>query len=335
MYKHVLAEVRRRLPETVAFNFYSDRQAPWLLAHLMQEDAAPVRQLRAGPAAKLLDRPSLRPLLARCGGVLRRADVMALAYAEHFEAFDTGPAGAAALEAAWALPWHDFELSFTDWGVGPDWRYAQVSRAGGSLVVQLGFPSDHAALMGRYLPEDARAKFEESFHPVRTAGRPTLAWARLDVDLDRGEALIEEVQCDWLRMVEDEVAWLASSEAKSRDLRVHQAYKSALFAAYAKLWPQAMLLAALMVAVEHLGLRRVWMHQPEAGAILKGIQGITPPVSLYTKLPKSFCFAPVREVPALLQPGPWTKRPRFARDRMKAVQRIADAGRPTFWRLDL
>ncbi|MBT2971011.1 MAG: hypothetical protein B6D72_16935 [gamma proteobacterium symbiont of Ctena orbiculata] len=34
--------------------------------------------------------------------------------------------------------------------------------------------------------------------------RETLAWARLDVDLERNEVLIEEVQSDWVR----DMAWL-------------------------------------------------------------------------------------------------------------------------------
>ncbi|MEX0286617.1 MAG: hypothetical protein AB3N23_18570 [Paracoccaceae bacterium] len=58
-------------------------------------------------------------------------------------------------------------------------------------------------------------------------------------------------------------------------------------------------------------------------------------MSLYPKLPKSFCFEAVRDIPALLQPGPWTRRPRFARERMKEVEQMADAGQPVFWRLDV
>lgn len=336
MYRDTYTAIRQQLPDDIAFNYYPDRQSPWLLAHLWDQDRARVPALRQSPMAKLLDRPALKPLIARCGGDLRRMDVLALAHADRFDAFDQiTPAGEAALEACWADPWLDFHLTFEAWGMRGNWEWAQVSREGGSLVIQLGFPGDHAQLMGRYLPPDVRGKFQEEYHPVRTEGRPTLAWARVDLDLMRGEALIEEIQCDWLRLVQDEVEWLAEKDPQSRDTRAHQAYQRALFARYARLWPQAMMLAALVVLVEHLGIRRVWMHQPAAGAVLKGIDGCCPPVSLYTKLPRSFCFAPTTDWPALLAPGPWARRDRTRKQRAKQVQRMADAGRPIFWRLDV
>ena len=336
MYRNTLEAVRHRLPDEIPLHYYPDRESAWLMANLWHEDHARIPELRKTRLARLLDRKALRPLVARCGGTLHRHDVIALAHADHFGVFHgLTPAGEAALDACWADPWQDFGLNFTTWGEGRHWEYAQISREGGSLVIQLGFPSDHAQLMGRYLPDDARTKFEESYHPVRLDGRPTLAWARVDMDLDRGEALIEEVQCDWLRLVADEVEWLNDADPQSRDARAHQAYQRELFARYARIWPNVMLLATLTVLVESLGMRRIWMHRPETGAILKGISGMYPPVSLYTKLPRSFCFEPVADLPRLLEPGPWTRRPRFARNRLKAVERVANTGKPVFWRLDI
>ena len=328
----VLTSLRQRLPREMQFNYYADRQSPWLLTHSMP-DQAKIAQLRALPVGKLLSRPAMAVLIARSGGLLRRSDLAAIAYADRFDLHDqAGPTGRAALDAVWALTWQDFLLSFAEWGKGGNWANLQLSREGGNLVIQLGFPSDHAELLGRYLDKDVRQKFEEQLHPVRRDGRPTLAWARVDVDFDTGEALIEEVQSDWLRNVADEVDWLASSEPRSRDLRAHQAYKQALFARYAKVWPQAMLLATLVILRDLLGLRRIWMHQPEPGAILKGIRYSLPPRSLYTALPKAFCFAPVREIPALLDQR---RMPRLQRQRVKAVKAMARIGRAVFWRLDL
>ena len=336
MYLAALEQVRDHLPGDLPFHYYPDRQSPWLLAHLWHDDVATVRALRGSRMGKLIDRPALRPLVARSGGRIVRRDVLALAHADRISAFgDVGPAAQHALEACWAETWHDFALSFATWGTERNWHWAQISREGGSLVIQLGFPTDHAVLMGRYLPEDVRAKFEESYHPIRTSGRPTLAWSRVDMDLATGEALIEEVQSDWLRLVAEEVEWLAQADPQSRDTRAHQNYQRALFARYAKIWPQAMMLATLVVLVEHLGIRRIWMHQPQAGAILKGIEGCYPPVSLYTRLPKAFCFEPVTDMPRLVQPGPWARRDRVARARLKAVRKIADRGTPVFWRLDI
>ncbi len=330
-----IAEVRCRLPDRLKFNYFADRQSPWLLARLMPDEAR-VAELRRAGHGKLMDRAALKPLVARSGGLLRRRDVSALAHADRFEGLDeAGRAALAALEAVWAMDWSEFLVTFTDWGTDGDWRHAQITREGGSLVVQLGFPSDHAQLMGRYLGNDARAKFEESFHPVRLSGRPTLAWSRVDVDLTTGEALIEEVQSDWLRLVAAEVEWLAEADARSRDSRAHQAYQRALFARYARIWPQATLLATLVVLRDHLGLRRVWMHRPETGAVLKGIEDVLPPRSLYTALPRSFCFAAVPELPEFLRPRLWRRFPRAARTRLRPVISAARTGRPVFWRLDL
>lgn len=333
MYVQDLEGVLRTLPEAMTFNYYDDRHSPWLLARLMPEQAR-VAQLRAGLAGKLLDRPALRTLVAGCGGILRRSDVIALAHADRTDC-DAAGACALALQEIWSEPWQDYHVTFTEWGRGMDWRFSQVSREGGSLVIQLGFPSDHAQLMGRYLPADARAKFEESYHPVRTDGRPTLAWARVDVDVRRSEALIEEVQCDWLRFVADEIEWLADADPRSRRLRAHQAYQKALFDRYAKVWPQAMLLATLSVLHEKMGINRIWMHTAEAGAALKGLGHDGPPRSLYSRLPKRFCFAPVSDMPAMLVPGPWTKVPRAAKDRLARLPAIKAQGKPLFWRLDL
>lgn len=324
------------LPETVDLNHYPDRQSAWLLAHQMPETAR-VAELRAGPLAKLLDRPAVKPLVARSGGVLRRVDAQALAYADAFDRFDgVGPAGEAALEAAWSAHWMDFQLSFASWGTHRHlWQHHQVSRPGGNLVIQMAFPSDHQRLMGQYLPDGAREKFEEAQHPTRKDGRPTLAWSRVDIDWDRGEALIEEVQGDWLRFVDDEVRWMAESNPRLRELRAHQAYQRALVAQYAKVWPEAMLLATLVVIRDVLGLRRVWMHQPESGAVFKGIRRALPPRSLYTRLPKRFCFAPSQDVPDMLGAKRGCRRLRPQNQRLKTVRGLARAGRPVMWRLDL
>jgi len=328
-------DLRRAMPEAVTFNYYDDCQSPWLLSRLMPERAA-VADLRRTPYGKLLDRPGLRGLVACCGGMLDRRDVAALAHADRVDVFDHMPrASNRALEAIWSTPWQDYHVTFADWGRGMFWGSAQVSREGGSLVIQLGFPSDHAQIMGQYLPTEARAKFEESYHPVRRDGRPTLAWARVDIDTRRSEALIEEVQCDWLRLVADEIAWLAEAGARERELRAHQAYERALYARYARVWPRAMLLATLAMLHEQLGINRIWMHMPEPGAVLKGIRGTLPPRSLYTRLPQHFCFTPTAEIPPMLRPAPGQRPRRLAKARLARIARMQASGQPVFWRLDL
>jgi len=189
-------------------------------------------------------------------------------------------------------------------------------------VLQLSFPSDHADLMGRYLPQKARKDYEFSYHPIRTRGRPTLAWARLDIDLSLGEALIEEVQSDWLRDARVNVARLRDLKPRSRALAALERYEAGLVGRYGRIWPRALMLAALVLIRDEFACRTVWMHQPGAGELFKGMEGAKPPRSLYTALPKSFCFAPVRSWPGFLKRLP-----------NRRINRLPDS-EPLFWRLE-
>ncbi|WP_415401445.1 hypothetical protein [Tateyamaria sp. SN3-11] len=328
MHLDAVGTIRHSLPEVLPFDYYTDREAAWLLAQHMGDDAS-VRALKAGRLARHLDRTLLRPLVARSGGVVRRADVLALAYADRaLRLPDVGAAASAALATICESDWHDFELTFDLW------EDYQITRPGANLVVQMGFPSDHAALMGRYFRDDVRHKFEESFHPVRKDGRPTLAWARLDIDIATGEALIEEVQSDWLRFVTWEREDLEHNAPRSRDLIATRAYEQAVLARYAKLWPRALMLAVLMLLRDRLALRSVWMHTPALGMVLKGIWGSGPPRSLYTSLPKSFGFEATREVPAFLTVTDRRRGvPRISRATARRLRQMRGHEGPLFWRM--
>lgn len=62
-----------------------------------------------------------------------------------------------------------------------------------------------------------------------------------------------------------------------------------------------MLAAAIKVLREDLNIKRIFYHSFESGNILKGFEGDwLPPRSLYTQLPKRFCFQPTNEAPAML-----------------------------------
>lgn len=316
--------IRQVLPETMLFHHYPDRQSPWVLAQAMPGDV-PVRKLRQGPFARFLDRPLVRPVVAGSGGMVRQRDMIALAHAGRAMRMEGLSAGAvAALETAYAGTWRDYELSFTSWGTGADWSWGQVSRKGGNLVLQLGFPSEHAAILGRHFRAPVRKEFEYPDHPIREVGRPTLAWVRLDVDLDAGAALIEEVQSDWLRNVSWRAARIRRHDPQSRQLKTLESYEAKLRAAYAKGWAGAALLSALMLLVDEFAVHNIWMHQPGPGAVLKDIPGRQPPRSLYTDLPKSFGFRPTRDAPAFLE-----------RPRRKVLKQLRAKGGPLFWRLNL
>ncbi len=305
----------------MTYPYYSGREDAWLLAHLTPGDAR-VADLRKAGLGKLLDRPLIRPVIAGCGGTLRLQDVLALAYAPH--ALDWRGLSAAAqaqLNAVYADPWLDFELSFAEWGTRAGYSWQQTSRPGCNLVVQLGFPSEHATLMGRYMARGGRKAFEEELHPVRLSGRPTLAWARIDYDPSSGIALIEEVQSDWLRFVREEVAALAEQMPRARATRSAVAYEAEIRRRYDKLWPRVMLLAAIELLRDQMGCAEIYMHRPGTGAVLKHIHGRQPPQSLYSALPKSFGFAQTRHIPA------------FLGKRHRELRRALPRNAPAFWHL--
>ncbi len=312
--------IRRILPLEMQFPYYPDRESAWLLAQHLSEDT-PVASLRTQPVGKLLDRPLLKPLVAACGGRLRPRDVLPLAHADRAIRWpDMAPAAQRALDPVFAHAWLDFTLSFDTWGTGRHWQDAQISRKGGNLVIQLGFPSEHARVFGAQFDRGKRRKLEYSGHPVRLDGTPTLAWARVDLDLDTGTALIEEVQTDWLRAVSWEKIRMAREGAQDRDLKVMIAYEQALIGRYARIWPKVMLLATLYLLREEFAVRQVWMHQPEAGRVLKSISGRAPPRSLCSSLPRAFCMTATHDAPPFLRPK-----------RRRVLSKLAAKGQPLFW----
>ncbi len=319
-----IALIRRCLPERMAFPYYPDRESAWTLAQALPGDMK-VAAVKQTPAAKLLTRPLIKPLVAGGGGLLRQRDVLALAHADRAMNWSgLSPVASAGLETIYAERWLDFELTLTRWGTKDDRTASQISRPGGNLVLQLGFPSEHAQLMGRYLARDARKDYEFGGHPIRTDGRPTLAWARLDIEMATGTALIEEVQTDWLRFVREDVEHMQSRTPRSRALARTEAYDARLRARYDKTWSRVLMLAALMLLREELGCREVFMHTSETGAVLKNIRGRLPPQSLYTSLPKWFGFTQGEDAPAFLH-----------RPCRRALARLAHKGKLGFWHLAL
>lgn len=149
-------------------------------------------------------------------------------------------------------------------------------------------------------------------HPV-SRSRNTLAWARIDLDWASDCALIEEIQSDWIRSV----AWLAGRVERKLlagrpateliryrcwdfPLAVAQAYCAYVQERYASIWAEAMLWASIQFIREELGVSQVFYHSEQGGRLLKGIRWSAPPRSLYTDLPRRFCFAPTCEVPPFL-----------------------------------
>jgi hypothetical protein len=87
-----------------------------------------------------------------------------------------------------------------------------TSRRGFNLVLQLNFSSRHDEPYRKLVDPDDYRPFELGGHPVAKGALHTLAWSRLDIDLNTGEALIEEIQTDWIR----EALWERRYAARER-----------------------------------------------------------------------------------------------------------------------
>jgi hypothetical protein len=296
--------------ERVVFPYFRDRYALQLLAYAACEGRRPF-ELRRGRFRPLLQKPAIRSVLHERGG--RGVD---------WRLLDTWfPRGTEPYELTFALWGHEVE----------DPRY-QTTRAGFNLVLQVNFPRSHDRAYRRYVAPRSGHPFVLPWHPVRTRGLQTMAWARIDLDPAGGEALIEEVQSDWIRDAEaagaaalanlaeghfETPAWLGDVGGDAADL--HR-YVEHVLRPHRRLWAEATLAASLWLLRERLGVRRIYMHTPESGAALKRIGGVPPPRSVYDRLPRAFCF------------GRGDAAPRFLPAR--EIRRIAPL-RPEFWRLDL
>jgi hypothetical protein len=96
-----------------------------------------------------------------------------------------------------------FLLELGSWGGTERVRGSvQTSRDGFNLVLRLHCMTEAMALMEQWLDEEER-ELNVAYHPVSLPGSnrytETFAWARIDCDFATNEALIEELQSDWIR----------------------------------------------------------------------------------------------------------------------------------------
>ncbi|HSF95732.1 MAG TPA: hypothetical protein VLA52_11965 [Thermohalobaculum sp.] len=328
MKPETIENIRAACPGPLRFLYHEDRESPWLLSRLLKGPAR-IAEIRRAPYGKLIDRPALRPVVARCGGVL---DPRQLALVGNpAAALAPGapevrdPAVRAGLDTALGGGLVHYPVTLDAWSEDrvADWRHAQMSRRGANLVLQVNFPEEHDAAFHACLGPRMRDEFEYHGHPI-SAGEPvTMAWVRIDFDRADGDALIEEVQSDWFRFAREWGRTQRKRTRRSRRTTPADEYLQEVMPVYERGWERVSLLAALMF-LAGAGLRRVYLHETTAGARLKRIRWVKPPRSLYTDLPSRFCFEPTNDAPAFLM-----------RDRGKAVRNLRRSGRPVFWRLTL
>jgi hypothetical protein len=285
-------EILASLPgEGVPFRYFKDRYAVQLLAYAAAEGRS-LSELRRGRFRPLLQKPEVRRILGARGG--RGVDWRLL-------------------DSYFPAPTEDYQLTFGSWGAEGDRRWNQTTRAGVNIVLQLNFSLAHDRAYRRYVEPRDDHPFEFSCHPINRNGRHTLAWSRLDIDPERGEALIEELQSDWIRqaehageaalrgLVEGEFEppwWLEDAGCDALQLFRYVEY---VLAHHRRIWAETVLAASLWLLREHLGIRRIYMHTYESGCLLKKIPGRRPPRSIYEQVPRTFCFERVVGVPRFLR----------------------------------
>jgi hypothetical protein len=298
------------------FSYGRDKFAPMLLGYLLNS-GWDTNSIRQSQFKRLCERPPVKALLAAQGRMELTSAQMAFAKINN--------------EKTW-------RLSLSRWGNSKNFRWNQNSRRGCSLVLQLNFSNEHDVHFRRLFPFAKWPLFNFDCHPVSETAN-TLAWARIDLDLDRNEALIEEIQSDWVRQVNRAVEQpqlflkryrrhlseqnsLPAPEAFKATV---QKYRDEFLPKFAKDWQEITMAACLFFIFEELGLSRVYLHEFETGNRLKGLAGdwSLPPRSIYTELPRKFCFSDVDHGPEFLG---------------ARIQKFQKGARPKpikFWKLSL
>lgn len=292
MEKQLLKEVIDCLPRgRTKFFYFKDRYAAMLLADYVGRGMS-VADVKQSAFAGLLRRPVIKQLIAQCGnGVLT----------------------AQQLHGLWDTPHQPFLLTLTGWG-GKDRSWYQVSRPGYNLVLQLNFPASHDREYEKLTDTDLL--FGSASHPVLQKGqrdlfRNTVAWSRIDLDFVTGEALIEEIQSDWIRYLLSDVKWAQTRLKQCGQnqgalcktcyrYKVVQYFDKAV-APYVAVWQEAMLAAAIAFIRNELGIKVIYYHSFETGRKVKKISWRQPPRSVYTDLPRKFCFQQTGDAPEFLQ----------------------------------
>ncbi len=262
-------------------------------------DGAPVMALRQSSIAPLLSRPAVKVALARCGDGHMTED--------RFEDF-------------WQIEPETFLVTLDKWGATKrDWRrsYHQMARPGFNLVIQLN-------LTGKQVEQMLRAERtlkgvlsrRSTCHPVRKDEKLTLAWARVDLDLSDGVALIEEIQSDWIRLAQRQrhrSAHICQEKDRASDWvwqEIRAMHKERLafldgktLRRLEKIWPEAMLEATRHFLMEEIGIEEILMYNHLTGLHFKGLQNdrsCQPPQSLYTKTPKRFGMSNIKTMPSFI-----------------------------------
>ena len=276
-------EIIEILPkDRTKYFYFKDKYAVDLL-RLVVDDTL-VSELKASRFSGLLRKPVIRQRLAKIGSSrIRKSD----------------------LEDLWSDTVEPFILTVGRWGEDSHRHrsYFQTTSNDANLVLQLNFSNCHNGPFRKLIGQGRERQFEYRDHPIAREPYRTLAWARLDLDLENSEALIEEVQTDWIRYGLNRLRCLERIGRSDwdRSQRLEHRYLSEVMLPYERLWKEAILSAALGFIAKEIGLDRVFYHSFHSGCALKRMMDWQPPRSLYEELPRKFCFEKQARCPRFLE----------------------------------
>ena len=288
--------------------YFKDRYCLDFIKHeftRLQTDTLKVAELKKGKLSRFLNKPLMGEILSKAAnGIINSDD----------------------LYRAWPNKLIPYLTTFRVWGVDKR-SWCQTTRKQCNLVLQINFDNGHVQTYKKLIaPKSSQGPFEFWSHPVCRTKSKTLGWIRLDISFETDEVLIEEIQNDWLREAESELAYVKKDLAKGKTFKDEevlfgcdtsceklQTYVEHSLKPYKEVWPELAMSAALRLIREVLGVKRVFYHTFDTGKKLKGM-GSSPPRSLYTQLPRKFGFEETTEAPQMLL------RHKFARRCIKAIK---------------
>lgn len=305
MTPETLARARQSLPPLpFLFDYGKDDFAFHLLARQVGRGTT-IGKLKASPLARLLTKAGSA---AQPNGRIDQLDVS---------------------QALAQRPKQSFPITARAWGDNPgpnfDRHYYQTARPGFNLVLQLNLPEPFWRDFRALCAPLERDPYNFYFHPARKSGPPTLGWARIDLDWDTREALIEELQSDW---VSSGILGREYRGEEDPDLSGHKhnirTYLNHVLPAVETLWPEALLWLCIHVLTQYFHINAIAIYDYETGNKTKAEDGDTVgPRSLYEALPKRFCFEKRAGAPRFLKAT-------FDQPDFKARFKGAD---PMFWHL--
>ena len=291
MERAIVTEVQACLRgERTLFTYFPDQYAVYLVRRMMAgRDKVSISEIRMSRKASLLYRPVLKKMIEGCGD--------GYIYQRMLDNY-----------------WHEYSepyvLTLGEWGDEKDWTWDQISRPGCNLVLQLNVSNKWAQSIQRTLKESPNSYFDCG-HPISETRSMTLAWARLDIDFETDEVLIEELQSDSIRDLANlnQRAKTALKQGRKTVFSYGKPLKAqgvfdgteAFLEKFRRVWKETMLTATINFVFEELGMQHLYYHTFETGNRMKNLEHSYPPRSLYTELPKKFCFTSRNQAPAFLQ----------------------------------